>query len=584
MGKRVPHLGEDPATGRLFYRRVYPEALRPFLSPRRRELKVPLGANGVLSSPAMRQWERANAQFESDVRAAKALRALQFKAAAGSFDELPPERVQFLVETFAHNWSAADEEKLRSRGGDWAARALGAWEDHLDNLQRWRVESDLEAMESWWGKQADQLLAEEGIRLAPSDHDARERLLWAMNAMALQMSEVAQARLKGRVVPLPPAPERALLRVTPLSAPAPSETFEAIVLKLVDSGRKPMSPTTKESVRTALRLFREANGRPTPSEITVGIVAEWLDLLAQRPAQLPKEHRDTPLPKLVALYRNADVARLSAKTLIQHVSALGARWTQATKSDLIPRGTANPFKGQDLAKPRRPQKAKGFSSEELAAMLALPVFTANQRPLGGKGEASYWIPLILLHTGARPEEIAQLLVADISQDQKSKRWMFQITDEGAHPHKGAKSLKNDESPRTFPVPGPLMDLGLLRYVETLKKANETALFPKLRPKGARGYLHAQFGAWWSGYLKANGIELEGQGRQPLREFRHTWSTAARASGVPREAMAYIQGHALIDATSGEGYGDRQPLGMFIDRVQVEGFELSSIKAWTSTSN
>ena len=58
--------------------------------------------------------------------------------------------------------------------------------------------------------------------------------------------------------------------------------------------------------------------------------------------------------------------------------------------------------------------------------------------------------------------------------------------------------------------------------------------------------------WWSNYLKANGVQLKGEGRQPMRQFRHTWSTAARISGLRRENMAYIQGHKLSDETAGEG--------------------------------
>ena len=60
MGKRVLHIAEDAATGRLFYRRAFPEPLRQFLEKPRRELKVPLGARGHLTGPAMRQWDIDN--------------------------------------------------------------------------------------------------------------------------------------------------------------------------------------------------------------------------------------------------------------------------------------------------------------------------------------------------------------------------------------------------------------------------------------------------------------------------------------------------------------------------------------------
>lgn len=59
-----------------------------------------------------------------------------------------------------------------------------------------------------------------------------------------------------------------------------------------------------------------------------------------------------------------------------------------------------------------------------------------------------------MFTGARPEEVAQLLVADIFQHDRDGRWVIRFTDKGVHPVKGQHSLKteNQESGRrTFPV-------------------------------------------------------------------------------------------------------------------------------------
>ena len=311
------------------------------------------------------------------------------------------------------------------------------------------------------------------------------------------------------------------------------------------------------------------------------MVADGLELLAQRPSKLPQEYRKVPLPALVELYHDRpEVPRLSAKTLVQHLSALGARWTQAGQRGRLDREAPNPFKDHDLDRTKKPRKPKGFSSDELASIFALPLFTEGSRPLGGKGHASYWVPLILLFTGARPEEAAQLLVDDIYRDAKTGRWVLRITNEGEHPHKGRQGLKTDESPRTFPIPQPLIDLGLLRYRQSIMNSNEVALFPRLRTKGERGYLFPGLGLWWSDYLKENGVHLKGTGRQPTREFRHTWSTAARSSGIPRENMAYIQGHKLPDETAGESYGDLSPLGFALDRLRFDGLDLSGVKPWT----
>lgn len=118
----------------------------------------------------------------------------------------------------------------------------------------------------------------------------------------------------------------------------------------------------------------------------------------------------------------------------------------------------------------------------------------------------------------------------------------------------------------------------MRYVEWLKEKGHEALFPDLRTKGARKLLFAGFGEFWGAYLRSNGIPLE-QGRQPAREFRHIWTSAARASGVPRDAREFIQGHVAAGGSANEDYGAKVSLGLEIDRVAFAGLDLSRVKPW-----
>jgi hypothetical protein len=72
------------------------------------------------------------------------------------------------------------------------------------------------------------------------------------------------------------------------------------------------------------------------------------------------------------------------------------------------------------------------------------------------------------------------------------------------------------------------------------------------------------------YVYENGVLKAGEGRQPVREFRHTWTTAARLSRIPREAMEYIQGHRPPDGgSSHEVYGERDGLGDWIDNLSFK---------------
>lgn len=225
--------------------------------------------------------------------------------------------------------------------------------------------------------------------------------------------------------------------------------------------RHALSATTKEAYRTALRFFHDAHGDLEPRGITRTKVAEWLDLSAQRPSRLPQSERKLPLRVIVARYEDkGDTSRLTGKTIEQqHLASLSTLWSKAAKDGAIPQELANPFRGHTVPQGPRKRRPKGSSEVELQTIFSLLFSLKGERPKRGKGEASYWLPLLLLWTGARPDEVAQLLVTDVFWKETSKRWGLKITDEGTHPHKGQRRLKTDEGEREFPIPQPLIDLG-----------------------------------------------------------------------------------------------------------------------------
>ena len=279
----------------------------------------------------------------------------------------------------------------------------------------------------------------------------------------------------------------------------------------------------------------------------------------------------------------SDVERLSSKTLNQHLGSLSAIWNKGQTRGHFDENLTSPFTRHKLPVVRSGQDGRDFSATELQAIFSLPVFTRGERPAHGKGEACYWMPLLLLWTGGRPEEIAQLMVSDIFQDEESGRLMMQITGDGTHPVKGKRRLKTTESgsgSRTFPVPQALLDLNLEGYLSALRAERETALFPKLVVKSQKkNLLFPSFGEWWSGYLKGQEVRLEGKGRRPSREFRQSWATAARQSGVPEEAMSYLMGHSNANAPTTRDYGRKASLGLWMDKVAFAKLDLSKVKPW-----
>ena len=52
----------------------------------------------------------------------------------------------------------------------------------------------------------------------------------------------------------------------------------------------------------------------------------------------------------------------------------------------------------------------------MAVMFAGPVHQKEGRPKGGAGEAAYWVPILAMFTGARLEELGQLMRVDVQSE------------------------------------------------------------------------------------------------------------------------------------------------------------------------
>lgn len=131
----------------------------------------------------------------------------------------------------------------------------------------------------------------------------------------------------------------------------------------------------------------------------------------------------------------------------------------------------NPAKGQikyKLKQKKARSKTHGwqkFADQEISLIF-------NPATYRFKSPSEFFAPLILLYTGARMNEIAQLYISDIFQEQN--QYCIKITDE-----KEDTTLKNDNSIRTIPLHPNILKSGFLEYLELLEKSGHARLFPHL---------------------------------------------------------------------------------------------------------
>ncbi len=203
-----------------------------------------------------------------------------------------------------------------------------------------------------------------------------------------------------------------------------------------------------------------------------------------------------------------------------------------------------------------------FTSDDLAKIFNSEIYVGGYCPKGAGREAAYWLPLLALFTGARIEELAQLLVNDVHYVEGLGHYL-NITDEAQHSH-----LKNSASRRRIPVHPVLTVCGFIDYVARMKPAK--FLFPHLKPN-PRGKLGGYFSNFFSGYLRKK-VKIS-DSRKVFHSFRHTFKDACRAVGIEEAVHDALTGHTAVSA--GRKYGNEQyPLEPLFEAMEC--FEIPSL--------
>lgn len=256
--------------------------------------------------------------------------------------------------------------------------------------------------------------------------------------------------------------------------------------------------------------------------------------------------------------------RIAVTTLNDRLEMIRKIFRKACNDGLLKENPAEHIDGKQLSNAEarnRKKKRLPFSLADLEAIFSSQVYREHRRSRGQCGESTYWIPAIMYFTGARPEEVAGLALADLQQDAHGT-WFFDILDRYSSEDSGlfdaeeipsthCRTLKNEASRRKIPVARELIDLGLLRYVEFVRQSGANVFFSSLRPDGV-GKLSGAFVKVFS-RIKKRELGMN-DGRKVLYSFRHTMKDLLEAAEVPPKALRRILGHTMGDGTVTDGYG------------------------------
>jgi integrase len=322
---------------------------------------------------------------------------------------------------------------------------------------------------------------------------------------------------------------------------------------------------TNQEKDLGFRRFLEIIGGDRPiQEVKKGDCIKFRDTLSRFPRRTPDKLRGKPIADMLRVLegKRGGYTRVTKNTVNYALDDLRHFFSWAIKHDLF--DTKNPVDGIAYEGTKQ-ESYEPFTDGDLVRIFTSPKFLAQQN---GRYPGRYWLILSLAYSGARREELAQLLVSDIKQDQEGV-WYFDITPDE---ERGTR-VKNEASQRRTPLHSHLVHLGFLAYVEKVKKLHgeKSLLFPIPKKTRGRQTVGDAVGKWHQRHCRKVGVT----GKKPLHSFRHTVVTRLIGAGVAQDKVQMIVGHTDSTVTGGI-YTDRQMIPLTLLQQCLEKLEYQSL--------
>ena len=410
------------------------------------------------------------------------------------------------------------------------------------------------------------------INLDPNSASYRELGLAILRAYVKSIEAVAQ-RDSGEVVETPE-----------LVDPEQPSCSESATLRAAHEGWKKSATRPANTLREfkyAVDRFTELHGDLPVAQIKRPHVLRFREALQEMPLWRSGKLRTATLPELVAWskeFPHTTAQKVSAQTVNKLLGSVQAVCVWARNNGVIPEDMlwSDPFSKMRL--PTRRSRREPWRLEELRTLFSSAIFTQGDRPVTGKGEAAFWLPLMALFTGARLNELAPLTAADVITDAATDIVSINIKEDKEQ----GRRLKTVGSARLVPIHPELTRIGFLRFVDWISSAGQEArLFPLLTPGRKDG-----FGEMWSKWFGRHKRELGITNKASVfHSFRHGFKDAARAARVSEDLHDALTGHA--GSSVGRTYGAKDMVRRFgletladaVNRIRYPGLDLSNV-LWT----
>lgn len=505
----------EHASGRVDFRRIIPQRLRPFIldaqGKPRAVFKKSLGLKSAAGFGS--RYEEAASEYQK-------IEALAQKKLANAYDALTPALINFLADSFLAFEVEADE---RGRWGLRGSRQASPQsyqarndpeEDYRDSREMLET-YDAQGLVNMWGDWATDFASSMGYALDRSD-PAFSSLCRAIGETSCKRWLAIEKRDDGGHVETPTAPPRPSGGdKAPSGARVPLlSTFDAY------AAAQGISPGVRYEWRRNIENLVKFLGHDDAARISADDLRRWRDQLLSVPIQNGK-------------------LRSPRTVRGKYMSAIRALLAWAVDEGKVPTNVASVVK---VKVPRVPKlRGKDFTLEEARAILSASLEPASPRMSAGNILARRWVPWLCAYSGARVNEFSQLRGQDVQEIEGI--WTIRITPE-------AGTVKTKEA-RLVPLHPHLIEQG---FLDAVRAAGDGPIFydPARQRKNEEGTRHfKKVGERLAQWVRKT-VGITDPNVDPNHGWRHLFKTLCRSAGLGDGVTDAITGHA--PGTVGASYG------------------------------
>ena len=412
--------------------------------------------------------------------------------------------------------------------------------------------------------EVEDLLAGVGVEL-PRKHPDRRRLAVELVRQKVAAQRVLMGRRTGEAVPV-----QNVLPTMSLASLQDQGPGLLMVFDLWKNERRPTEASARE-YEVYLKRFIAIFGDLGVKDIDRDKIKAFRDHMRDFPRKVPADKKRLSTLSLIEWAKgDPSVPKLSIGTV--NGKAIGALSAVLGIAVACKKIDENPCSRTKLAlKPGEKEKRKRppYSKRDLRVLFSSPVYSQGKRPVGGAGEACFWLPFLAAFTGARLEELGQLRVCDIQRDEESDVVFFDLLEIDDEPGQ-TTHLKTATSRRKIPICETVHKAGFMLYVERMRADGNVRLFPQLLEYRGKRTVH--FSKWWGRYAR---VAFAGeQKRDPMfkidkrkcfHSFRHAFTDAGRHAAIPYSLLQQLLGHSSKTDQTSE-YGNGYPMSLLFEGI------------------